>query len=56
MIEILTLFILAQGMGVSMSAEIMPYDYADNPILELNGNIISWTPYSENSILVIIKD
>ncbi len=56
MIEILALFILAQGMGVSMSAEIMPYDYADNPILELNGNIISWTPYSENSKFDIIKD
>jgi hypothetical protein len=46
----------ATGMGVSMSAEIMPYDYADNPILELNGNIISWIPYSENSKFDIIKD
>jgi len=46
----------ATGMGVSMSAEVMPYDYVDNPILELNGNIISWVPYAENSKFDIIKD
>ena len=46
----------ATGMGVSMSAEIMPYDYTDNPILELNGSIISWAPYAENSKFDIIKD
>jgi len=53
MIEIIT--VLALGM-ISMFSPIMPYDYADNPILELNGNIISWVPYAEDSHFDIIKD
>ncbi len=46
----------ASEMGFSMSAKIMPYDYADNPILELNDNTISWTPYAEDSKFDIIRD
>ena len=53
MIEITT--ILALGM-VSMFSPIMPYDLADNPVLELNGNTISWIPYDETSKFDIIRD